>query len=188
MANIQSSINQMMSLSGLLMSQNPAIQEAVSKRAGIRAIRKEAKNLQSRAKATIFSEVPSSETIEAIRLSEELENEGLEDAAATTVIQSIPEEERKAEQQRLSDLNVVAERAVGLSGQLFEIDPTKETYEKFKAGRESLSKFQKTLSRFERAEQKFREADESAAAKQEERREIRRRILEGTPSQFNGGM
>ena len=187
MANIQSSINQMMSLSGLLMSQNPAIQEAVSKRAGIRAIRKEAKNLQSRAKATIFSEVPSSETIEAIRLSEELENEGLEDAA-TTVIQSIPEEERKAEQQRLSDLNVVAERAVGLSGQLFEIDPTKETYEKFKAGRESLSKFQKTLSRFERAEQKFREADESAAAKQEERREIRRRILEGTPSQFNGGM
>ena len=67
--------------------------------------------------------------------------------------------------------------AAGLKERRFELDPSEETYKSFKDTAEGISK----TNKFTEA---FRQADESILNKQKALEETRRRILEGTPSEY----
>lgn len=157
MANIQSSINQMISLAGLLASQNPALQAASAKKTEIKQLKKKEEAVRS-----------------------QIEN-----------IENIAEKEPYGKE------------LTEIKKQQFEVDPSSETYKAWKEtepkrlleAEEDPEEIAKERFESEQKEKEiqdyldwFRTADQSAAREQEKRREIRRRILEGTPYQFNGGM
>lgn len=159
MANIQSSINQMISLTGLLASQVPAFKAGAEKRAEISRLGKK----------------------------EQAITKAIETAADT------------------KDKEAYAEELTKVKKQQFEVNPTEESYkayydtmphqfavieaEPYEIAQELYETEQKEAE-VESYLQQFRKADTHRAEAQAAKMETRRRILEGTPSEYlmRGGM
>lgn len=178
MANIQASINQAISLTALLATQNPAIQAKGAKKAELKDIDKKIKNLKEEAFTIAKSDMPEDSHAYApiIKQAMEFSDQG-EQEKAIEILKGLPPEHREKYGEMLNAMSEKGQLAAGLKERRFELDPSEETYKSFKDTAEGISK----TNKFTEA---FRQADESILNKQKALEETRRRILEGTPSEY----
>lgn len=176
MANIQASINQAISLTALLATQNPAIQAKGAKRAELSDIDKKLENLRDEALTIAKSDMPEDVDVPVVRTAMELSDIGETDKAVE-VLKSLTPEQRKEYGDMLTAMSEKGQLAAGLKARRFELDPSEETYKSFKDTAEGVGK----TTKFAEA---FSKADESILNKQRALEETRRRILEGTPSEY----
>lgn len=168
MANIQASINQAISLATLLATQSPKIKAIGEKNIALQNIRKENEVLEKQ-----FSPAYDA-TQKAIKGLQDI------DPSETEKVIQYAETEIDPAMEEVSD---IVAKQTSLAKRAFETDPNKRTYERYLAGK----KASKEQAEFKQTTQdlfaEMRQADLEVAKEQELRRETRRRILEGTPSE-----
>lgn len=170
MANIQANVNQMISLASLLASQSPAYKAAVEKRGIAKNIAKETKALTEQA-GPAFS--AAEEAIQGINLVD---------------ADKVPEYAEQTVDPAMENVEELLQRKTELAKQEFELKPSEATYNKYLAGKRAIKSYEAraTGTRNIIAEMKAERAaaDTQLQARQEAMRETRRRILEGTPSEY----
>lgn len=165
--NVQSSINQAISLASLLASQNPAIQAGAEKRAKLKSLGKQEEQISKQLKTI---EAPLSRSEEA--LYEDLMEQQHE--INKEKFQVDPSEEALKDYK----MSYGATHPISVPGDPEEM--AQEMYEIEIGEREDPDPSRQAQKIYE-ARMK---ADENARMKQEALRETRRRILEGTPSEY----
>ena len=181
MANIQASINQAISLTALLATQNPAVKAYGEKKSEIKNIDKKLKNLREEAFTIVKSDTPEDANVydpvvATAATAMDFSNKGDQEGAAK-ILEVLPEDKRKEYADVLSAMSEKGQLAVNLKERKFELDPNEQTYKAFKKSAEYLGE----IDEFTEA---FRQADVNVANKQKALKETRRRILEGTPSDY----
>lgn len=155
MANIQSGINQIISLASLLATQNPSIKNIAERRSELSRVKNTAENLES------------------VMTSVKTDFEKNPPAPGS--------EEMKDFHETMTDY---AKQGLELKKKAFELDPSQKTYAGYKALKNKMSELDTIQSQLADVRAKREQANARTMAMQEARRQTRASILEGTPSEY----
>jgi hypothetical protein len=173
MANIQSSVNQMISLAGLLASQNPALQAASAKKTKLNDIKQKEAILEKQKGVLPDKEVKAKQ----VKLAKEKLDIDPTDENYKTYLElnkpemrETPEDTAREAYEYEKEVSEGTREGKAITEEEY-INPNETTSEVYEA----------EVNRYLEG---FKMADKSLADKAAAQRETKRRILEGTPSEY----